>query len=364
MVATPALSRWDYAPDGESTRSGDQAKPSRSVEAILASAEKSRDRLVIVGGRSHPQLVADICRSLEHPVGRVRLRTFSDGAIEVKLEENVRGRDVFLVQSGQANPNDHLMELLFLVDAARRASARSVTAVLPYFPYGKGDKKDEPRVSIRARVVADALEVAGVERVLTVDLHAGQLQGFFHVPVDNLYALPVLASELERMVQKGELERPVIVAPDSGRAKLARDFMRRLGSVDAGVAIGDKVRPEHDERSEVMALLGDVAGRDAVLVDDIIFTGGTLCNMAQVVMERGARSVRAMVTHALLTDDALERIKDSPLVETIVTDTVPIPEARRPRAGLSQVRTVSVAPLFAEAIRSIYQETSISRLFV
>jgi ribose-phosphate pyrophosphokinase len=316
----------------------------------------SRDRLVVVGGRSHPAFLADVCRYLAHPVGRVRLRTFSDGAIEVKLEENVRGRDVFIVQSGQANPNDHLMELLFLVDASRRASARSVTAVLPYFPYGKGDKKDEPRVSIRARVVADALEVAGTGRVLTVDLHAGQLQGFFHVPVDNLYALPVLAGELERMVRAGVLSRPVMVTPDAGRAKLARDFMRRLAAVDAGVAIGDKVRPAHDERSEVTALLGDVAGRDAIIVDDIIFTGGTLCNMAEVVMNRGARSVRAMVTHGLLTEDALERIGASPLTEVIVTDTVPVP-------SVPPVRIVSVAPLFAEAIRSIYEETSISRLF-
>jgi ribose-phosphate pyrophosphokinase len=317
---------------------------------------KGRDRLVVFGGRSHPEFVGAVCRQLAHPVGRVRLRTFSDGAIEVRLEENVRGRDVFIVQSGQANPNDHLMELLFLVDAARRASARSITAVLPYFPYGKGDKKDEPRVSIRARVVADALEVAGTGRVLTVDLHAGQLQGFFHVPVDNLYGLPVLAAELERMVRVGALSRPVIVAPDAGRGKLARDFMRRLEAVDAGVAIGDKVRPTHDERSEVTALLGDVDGRDAVIVDDIIFTGGTLCNMAEVVMGRGARSVRAMVTHALLTDDAPRKIEDSPLTEVLVTDTVPVPV-------VPQVRIVSVAPLFAEAIRSIYEETSISRLF-
>jgi ribose-phosphate pyrophosphokinase len=319
----------------------------------------NRDRLVIVGGRSHPQFVTAVCRQLRHAVGRARLRTFSDGAIEVKLEENVRGRDVFIVQSGQANPNDHLVELLFLVDAARRASARSVTAVLPYFPYGKGDKKDEPRVSIRARVVADAMETAGIQRVLTVDLHAGQIQGFFHVPVDNLYALPVVAAELERMVQAGEMERPVIVAPDAGRGKLARDFMVRLAAVDAGVAIGDKVRPEHDERSEVTALLGDVRDRDAVIVDDIIFTGGTLTNMAQAVMDAGARSVRAAVTHGLLTGDALARIQASPLTQVLVTDTVPlVPGAERAR-----VRQVSLAPLFAEAIRSIHEETSISRLF-
>jgi ribose-phosphate pyrophosphokinase len=321
---------------------------------------RTRERLVIIGGRSHPEFVRHVCRSLDHPVGRVQTRTFSDGAIEVKLEENVRGRDVFIIQSGQANPNDHLVELLFLLDAARRASARNVTAVLPYFPYGKGDKKDEPRVSIRARVVADALEVTGAQRVLTMDLHAGQLQGFFHIPVDNLYALPVLTDELARLVGDGALERPVIVAPDAGRAKLARDFSRRLGSMGAAVAIGDKIRPTQDERSEVTALLGDVEGRDAVIVDDIIFTGGTLCNMARTVAEAGARSVRAMVTHGLFTGSAVQAIRDSPLEEVIVTDTVPLPVAA---AAEPRVRHVSVAPLFAEALRSIYEETSISRLF-
>jgi ribose-phosphate pyrophosphokinase len=321
---------------------------------------KSRERLIILGGRSHPEFVRNLCRSLDHPVARVQTRTFSDGAIEVKLEENVRGRDVFIVQSGHANPNDHLMELLFLLDAARRASARNVTAVLPYFPYGKGDKKDEPRVSIRARVVADALEVAGAQRVLTMDLHAGQLQGFFHIPVDNLYALPVFTDELARLAGEGTIERPVIVAPDAGRAKLARDFSRRLGSVGASVAIGDKIRPTQDEQSEVTALLGDVQGRDAIIVDDIIFTGGTLCNMARAVADAGARSVRAAVTHGLLTGNAIAAIRDSPLVEVIVTDTVPLPASA---AAEERVRQVSVAPLFGEALRSIYEETSISRLF-
>src|SRR5579859_7981397 len=321
---------------------------------------RSRERLVILGGRSHPEFVRKLCGSLDHPVGHVQTRTFSDGAIEVKLEDNVRGRDVFIVQSGQANPNDHLVELLFLLDAARRASARNVTAVLPYFPYGKGDKKDEPRVSIRARVVADALEIAGAQRVLTMDLHAGQLQGFFHIPVDNLYGLPVLADELERLVRIGSIERPVMVAPDAGAAKLARDFSRRLGSLGASVALGDKIRPTHDERSEVTALLGDVRGRDAIIVDDVLFTGGTLCNMARAVADAGARSVRAAVTHGLLTGNAVGAICDSPLVEVIVTDTVPLPE---PAAREKRVRQLTVAPLFAEALRSIYEETSISRLF-
>jgi ribose-phosphate pyrophosphokinase len=322
-------------------------------------ALRDMDRLVIIGGRSHPAFVESICRHLERPVGKARLRTLSDGAIEVKLEENVRGRDVFFVQSGQNNPNDHLMELLFLIDAARLASARSVTAVMPYFLYAKGDKKDEPRVSIRGRVVADALQVAGAQRVLTMDLHAAQMQGFFNVPVDNLYARPVFAGEVERLVAAGTIQRPVIVAPDAGAAKRTRDLMLRLSSVGAGIAIGDKVRPEHDETSEVTALLGDVAGKDAVVVDDIVFTGGTLCNLAEWLVKAGARSVRAMVTHGLLTADAVKRIDASAFDEVLLTDTVPLPVA----TDMGRIRVVSVAPLFAEAIRSIYEETSISRLF-
>ncbi len=318
------------------------------------------DKLAIFGGRSHPAFVDAICRYLARPVGKARLRTFSDGAIEVRLEENVRGRDVFVVQSGQANPNDHLVELLFLIDAARLASARSVTAVMPYFVYGKGDKKDEPRVSIRGRVVADALQVAGAQRVLTMDLLSAQMQGFFHVPVDNLYALPVFAAEVERLVAEGEIERPVIVAPDAGAAKRARDLMLRLSTVDAGIALGEKVRPTHDETSEVTALFGDVRGRDTIVVDDVVFTGGTLCNLAEWLARAGARSVRAVVTHAVLTQETIARIKASPFAEVLVTDTVPLPAGG---AAGGRVRVATVAPLFAEAIRSIFDETSISRLF-
>jgi ribose-phosphate pyrophosphokinase len=329
-------------------------------EARYPHAVTARDRLVVMGGRSHPAFVDGVCRTLRHPVGQTRIRTFSDGAIEVKLEENVRGRDVFMIQSGQERPNDHVMELLFLLDAARRASARSVTAVLPYFPYGKGDKKDEPRVSIRARVVADAIQVAGAGRVLTMDLHAGQIQGFFQVPVDNLYALPVLVDVVRAWCAAGRLQRPVIVAPDAGAGPLARDYARRLADTGAAMAMGDKVRAFHDERSEVVALLGDVCGRDAILADDILFTGGSLANMAHAVQTAGARSVRAVVTHGLFTGDAVERIRASPLEEVVVTDTVPLPAAA---TAEPRIRQVSVAPLFGEAIRSIYEETSISRLF-
>jgi ribose-phosphate pyrophosphokinase len=322
----------------------------------------SLDRLAIVAGRSHPAFAAGICAHLGHEQAPARLRTFSDGAVEVKIETNVRGRDVFVVQSGHERPNDHMMELLFLVDAARRASARSVTAVLPYFPYGKGDKKDEPRVSIRGRVVADTLEAVGVSRVLTLDLHAAQLQGFFRAPVDNLYALPVLAAEVERRVADGTIAAPVFVAPDAGAAALAREYQRRLAHLDAGAAVGDKVRPRKDEHSTVFALMGDVRGRDAVLVDDIVFTGGSLCNMAAALLDAGARSVRALASHALLTEDGPQRIAASPIRELLVTDSVPIGEEKRRALG-DRLSVASVCPLFAEAVRSVYEETSISRLF-
>ncbi|MDP8922239.1 MAG: ribose-phosphate diphosphokinase [Chloroflexota bacterium] len=328
----------------------------------MTSSERSLARLAIVAGRSHPNFVARLCEQLQHPQSPARLRTFSDGAIEVKIEANVRGCDVFVVQSGHERPNDHVMELLFLIDAARRASARSVTAVLPYFPYGKGDKKDEPRVSIRGRVVADALKAAGAARVLTMDLHAAQLQGFFRVPVDNLYALPTLAAEIERRVGSGAISAPVFVSPDAGRATLAREYQRRLGHLDAGAAVGDKVRPRHDEQSAVVALMGDVRDRDAVLVDDIIFTGGTLCNMAEALLDAGARSVRALATHPLLTEDAPSRIARSPIAEQFVTDSVPIAPEKRAQLG-DRLRVASVCQLFAQAIGSVYEETSISRLF-
>jgi ribose-phosphate pyrophosphokinase len=252
--------------------------------------------------------------------------------------------------------------LLFLVDAARRASARSVTAVLPYFPYGKGDKKDEPRVSIRGRVVADVLEAVGVDRVLTMDLHSAQIQGFFHVPVDNLYALPIFADAAEELIAAGAIAHPVFVAPDIGATRLAREYWRQLARHGADVAVGDKIRPSLDEKSEVTSLLGDVSGRDTILVDDVIFTGGTLCNMAEKLAAEGARSVRAFATHGLLTGDAVERFLKSPIAELLVTDTVPIDEGKAAAFG-SRLRQVSAAPLFAAAIQSIYEQTSIGRLF-
>ncbi len=277
---------------------------------------------------------------------------FSEGTLFVRVLENVRGRNVYLIQSTVFPANDHLVELLFWIDALKRASAASVTAVVPYFSYAKGDKKDEPRVSIRARVCADAIEAAGVDRVVTMDLHAPQIQGFFRVPVDDLYALPYLCEAIEGL---GLLD-PVVVAPDAGFAKRARRFARRLA---APLAIADKMREDHDESAEVMEVIGDVSGKDAVIVDDFTTSAGTLAEAARSLTERGSRSVSAAITHGVFAPGSMERLEASPIERLIATDTV---EAQ-PVVLSGKVSIVSVAPLFAEAIRRIDSRESISGLF-
>lgn len=277
---------------------------------------------------------------------------FSEGTLFVRVLENVRGRNVYLVQSTVFPANDHLVELLFWIDALKRASAASVTAVVPYFSYAKGDKKDEPRVSIRARVCADAIEAAGVDRVVTMDLHAPQIQGFFRVPVDDLYALPHLCEAIEGL---GLLD-PVVVAPDAGFAKRARRFARRLA---APLAIADKMREDHDESAEVIEVIGDVSGKDAVIVDDFTTSAGTLAEAARSLTERGARSVSAAITHGVFAPGSMERLEASPIERLIATDTV----ENQPVVLSGRVSIVSVAPLFAEAIRRIDNRESISGLF-
>jgi ribose-phosphate pyrophosphokinase len=268
----------------------------------------------------------------------------------VRVLENVRGRNVFLVQAVAPPANDNFMELLFWVDALKRASAASVTAVIPYFSYAKGDKKDEPRVSIRARVCADALEAAGVDRVVTLDLHAPQVQGFFKVPVDDLHAAPVLCEAVQSKVTG----RSVVVAPDAGAAKKARDYAVRLG---APLAIADKRRVDHSESAEVTELMGDVSGCTAIVVDDFTISAGTLIDAARVLVERGATSVVAAVSQALLSPEALRRIDDSPIERIYATDAVPVVGECR------KLEVVSVAGLFGEAIRRISRRESISVLF-
>ena len=313
---------------------------------------RTADQPVVVCGSGSRRLGAAICAELGVQPAVAETVHFSEGTIFVRLLENVRGRDVYVVQSTIYPANDNVVELLFWLDACRRASAASVTAVVPYFSYGKGDKKDEPRVSIRARVIADAIEVAGADRVVTMDLHAPQIQGFFRIPVDDLYAMPILVEAIRRAGTRD----PVIVSPDAGYAKMARRFARRLGG---GFALADKTRSGHEEHAEVFGLLGDVAGRDAVVVDDFVGAGGTLVEAAERLVERGARSVIAAVTHGLLSGDAGTRIAESPIERVIVTDTV----ENHPHPLGERVEVVAAAGLFAEAIKRIHGRESISVLF-
>jgi len=259
------------------------------------------DETLVFAGSASPRLAAAICRHLGVEAGRGEVLRFSEGTLFVRVLQNVRGRRVYLVQSTVFPANDHLVELLFWIDALKRASAESVTAVIPYFSYGKGDKKDEPRVSIRARVCADAIERAGADRVVTMDLHAPQIQGFFRAPVDDLYAVDRLCAAL----RSGLPDRPVVVSPDAGFAKKARVFADRL---DAPMAIAAKTRAGHDERIESASLIGDVSGRDAILVDDFTVSGATLVEAAEELRRRGARSVIAAITHAVFAPGTAARL--------------------------------------------------------
>ncbi|MBO0871011.1 MAG: ribose-phosphate diphosphokinase, partial [Micromonosporaceae bacterium] len=301
------------------------------------STRAAPDILLFAGSASRRlgQAVAD---NLGVPLGASETLRFSEGNLFVRVLENVRGRDVFIVQGTAFPANDNLVELLFWIDALKRASVCSVTAVIPYFSYAKGDKKDEPRVSIRARVCADAIQAAGVDRVVTLDLHAPQVQGFFTVPVDDLSALPTLCTAIAAQ----ELADLVVVAPDAGYAKKARLWADRLR---APTAIADKRRVDHSESAEIVELIGSVAGRTALIVDDFTISAGTLVNAAQVLVERGATRVYAAVTHALLTESANRRLDASPIERVFTTDSV----ENRPARLSAKVAEVSVAGMFAEA---------------
>jgi len=311
----------------------------------------AEDPLVFAGSGS-PRLTGAICDELGVEAGRGEVLRFSEGTLFVRVLENVRGRRTYVVQSTVFPTNDNFVELLFWIDALRRASAESVTVVVPYFSYGKGDKKDEPRVSIRARVCADAIEAAGADRVVTLDLHAPQIQGFFRVPVDDLYAAPYLCAAVERL----GLANVVVVSPDAGFAKRARRYARRLR---APLAVADKVREDHSESVAAVELIGDVNGRDAVIVDDFTISAGTLVETAAELVELGASSVTAAVTHGVFAEPSMERLDASPIARLIVTDSI----ETQPVALSPKVEVVSVAPLLAEAIRRIHSRESISVLF-
>ena len=309
--------------------------------------------LKVFAGNSNPALVKEICEYLKVEQGNALVSTFSDSEIRVQVNENVRGKDVFLFQSICDPVNKHLMELLLLLDALKRSSAYRITAVIPYYGYGRQDRKDQPRVPISAKLVADLIATAGADRVLTMDLHAGQIQGFFNVPVDHLYAAPVL---LEYVEKRGGQDL-VVVSPDAGGVERARAFAKRI---PANLAIIDK-RREGPNESQVMHIIGDVSGRDALLLDDMIDTAGTITQGAQACAAHGARRVWTACTHAVLSGPALERLTASKLDEVIVTNTIPLNGKER---ICPKLRVLSVAPLLGEAIKRIHEEESVSSLFV
>ncbi len=309
--------------------------------------------LKLFSGNANLPLAREICNYLGIRLGEATVSSFSDGEIRVKIDENVRGSDVFLVQSCCTPVNDSIMELLIMMDALKRSSATRVTAVLPYFGYARQDRKDEPRVPITAKLVADLITTAGADRVLTMDLHAGQIQGFFNIPVDNLYALPVL---LDYMVKQSGTNL-VVVSPDAGGVERARAFAKRL---QANLAIIDK-RREGPNNARVMNIIGDVSGRDALLVDDLIDTAGTIIQAAQACKDQGARRVWAGCTHPVLSGSAMERLTQSCLDEVVVTNTIPLQGKDQ---QYPKLRVLSVAPLLGEAISRIHEEESVSSLFL
>ena len=316
------------------------------------SATGPQGDLAIVAGSANPVFAARIAESLGVRLTPAQAQVFSEGNVFVRILENVRGRDAFVIQGVHRPVNDNFMELLFWIDALKRASAQQITAVIPYFSYAKGDKKDEPRVSIRARVCADAIEAAGAHRVLTMDLHSPQIQGFFSVPVDHLYARAVICNHVRTL----NLENLVVCSPDVGFAKSASAYAKLLG---VPVVIGNKQRKDHSERAEVLEVIGSVDGCNVLMVDDFAITGGSLCSMAEVLRLRGARDVYAAVSHGVFSQGAAEKIRQSEICRLFVTDTIESP-IDPPGSG---IEVISVAPLFAAAIRSIHDRSSVSMLF-
>ncbi|MCO4760532.1 MAG: ribose-phosphate pyrophosphokinase [Myxococcales bacterium] len=310
-------------------------------------------RIKIFAGRSHPALSQAICDHLDLPVGKSEVVKFSNDNLMVKIEENVRECDVFYIQTASSPTNEHIVETLIAIDALKSASAARITAVLPYFPYARSDKKDRPRISIAARLMADLLQTAGADRVLCMDLHSPQIQGFFHVPVDQLEASPLIAE----YIRSYDLSNTVLVAGDAGHAKELARLNARLG---LSMAVVDKRRYADDDQAVATNLIGSVAGMNAIIVDDEIATGGTVVEAARFLLEKGALSVSVAATHGVLSGPAIERINDSPFREVVVTDTMPVADKQ---AQCSKLKVLSVASLFAKAIRRIHDGDSVSDLF-
>jgi len=305
----------------------------------------------VFAGNASRRLAASICEKLKVPLGDAEVSSFEDGEVSVRFNENIRGSDVFIVQSTNA-PADYLMELLVMLDAAKRASARRVTAVLPYFGYARQDRKDQPRAPITAKLVANLITVAGADRALTMDLHSAQIQGFFDIPLDHLYAAPVLIEHFSRL----QIPNLVVVAPDIGSVKMARAYAKRLS---AELALVDKRRPRPDA-VEIMNVIGDVEGKNVVMFDDVVTTARTLCQAAEAMKRSGARDIYAGVTHGVFCPGAYERLAASPIREIVVTDTL----QHEPDSVPKQVRVLPVAGLLAEAVQRIHEERSLSSLFV
>ena len=308
----------------------------------------------LLAGNSNMPLARSICDYLEMPLTDASVRRFADEEVFVEINENVRGEDVFVIQSTSYPANDNLMELLICIDALRRASAKRITAVLPYFGYARQDRKPGPRTPISAKLVANLITVAGASRVLSIDLHAGQIQGFFDIPTDNLFASPVIATDIHARFGNREL---MVVSPDVGGVVRARGLAKRLNN--APLAIVDK-RRDRPGQSEVMNIIGEVKGRMCILIDDIIDSGGTLCNAAQALMDAGAEGVSAYITHGVLSGGAVARVAKSALKELVITDTILPTEAT---ATCDRIRVLTIAPLIGEAVRRIADESSVSSLF-
>ncbi|MEE9566729.1 MAG: ribose-phosphate pyrophosphokinase [Desulfobacteria bacterium] len=308
---------------------------------------------VVFAGNSNPGLAGDICRHIGTGLGDAEVKRFSDGEVQIEIRENVRDKDVFILQSTCAPVNEHLVELLLMIDAFKRASAQRITAVIPYYGYARQDKKIAPRVPISAKLVADLIEVAGANRVITMDLHAGQIQGFFDVPVDNLFSAPVLLQYIKDNFRNDT----VIVSPDAGGVERARAFARRLDSL---LAIIDK-RRDAPNKAEAMNVVGDVDGKTAVILDDMVDTAGTLTQAALALKECGASEIHACSAHAVLSGPAVERISDSEIQSLVVTDTIPMGDKAK---GCDKIRILSVSKLLAEAIQRCHTGSSVSSLFV
>jgi ribose-phosphate pyrophosphokinase len=306
--------------------------------------------LMVLSGRANPPLAEAVAEILGCQLGEATVKNFADGEIFVRIDDNVRGRDLYIIQS-TCPPSDNILELLLLLDAARRASAARITAVIPYFGYARQDRKDQPRVAIGAKLMANMIVAAGADRVLSIDFHQHQLQGFFDIPVDHLYAAPVFT----RYFRDKQLDNLVVVSPDVGSAKMARGFAKRLGGT---MGIIDKRRPAANV-SEVMHVIGEVEGKDCILSDDMIDTGGTLAQAARALKERGARDVYACATHALLSGPAVERLRDAPFTEIVVTDTIPVP----PEKQFETLVVLSTDELLAKAVRYTHVNESVSSLF-